>query len=189
MDELVEAQYENYLAHYGVLGMKWGVRRSPQQLARAAGRPIPRKTRREASKDAKEFTRAKMYYGEGAGTRRKLIKAKVNQKSKDSAYKEAFDKAVESTDMAKRASQARGQRKRTDISNSTKKTARGVGHILRGNEQYASLFAVGLMTAGTIAYKNGGDKYVKQTWNLGKTAWKNADAARKGRAFLKKNGF
>lgn len=28
------------LIHYGVLGMKWGVRRTPAQLARAAGRPL-----------------------------------------------------------------------------------------------------------------------------------------------------
>ena len=41
------------LMHYGVKGMKWGVRR-------------------RARRDAKEFTQAKMYYGEGAGNRRKI---------------------------------------------------------------------------------------------------------------------
>lgn len=40
-----------YLAHHGVKGMKWGVRR-------------------HARKDAKEMARAKMFHGEGAGTRR-----------------------------------------------------------------------------------------------------------------------
>lgn len=29
---------ENFLKHYGVLGMRWGVRRSPDQLRRAAGK-------------------------------------------------------------------------------------------------------------------------------------------------------
>lgn len=60
------------LMHYGVKGMKRGVRR----------------------RDAKEFTQAKMYYGEGAGNRRKLIKATVKARSKDPLYKSEFDKTV-----------------------------------------------------------------------------------------------
>lgn len=71
------------LMHYGVKGMKWGVRR-------------------RARRDAKEFTQAKMYYGEGAGNRRKLIKATVK---------------------------ARRQRGRKNARNSAGKTVRGVGNI------------------------------------------------------------
>lgn len=56
------------LMDYGVKGMKWGVRR-------------------RARRDAKEYTQAKMYYGEGAGNRRKLIKATVKARSKDPFYK------------------------------------------------------------------------------------------------------
>ena len=40
---------------------------------------------------------ARMYYGEGAGNRRKMIKAKVDQRSKDAAYKKAFDNHVSNT--------------------------------------------------------------------------------------------
>ncbi len=35
------------LAHYGVLGMKWGVRRTPEQLARASGRSVKETVEKE----------------------------------------------------------------------------------------------------------------------------------------------
>lgn len=38
---------ENKLQHYGILGMKWGVRRSKAQLSRARGPDAPRKVTKE----------------------------------------------------------------------------------------------------------------------------------------------
>lgn len=55
-----------------------------------------------------------MYYGEGAGNRRKLIRATVKERSKDSRYKAEFDKALAKQDMAKHASAAKRERKTTD---------------------------------------------------------------------------
>jgi len=146
---------DTFLAHYGVKGMRWGHRK--------ADRPdgVSARTSREAKKDANEFTRAKMFYGEGAGTRRKLIKATVEAKSaKDASYKKAFDHHVNNTDMSKRASQARGERRRKNTANSTRKTARGVGHILNGNNQYANATAALAVGGVMYAHKTGIDRAV-----------------------------
>jgi len=35
------------LVHYGVLGMKWGVRRSPAELARAGGERVPKRPKKK----------------------------------------------------------------------------------------------------------------------------------------------
>ena len=37
------------LVHYGVLGMKWGVRRSPSELARARGERAPKRAKKKTS--------------------------------------------------------------------------------------------------------------------------------------------
>ena len=118
--------FNDELAHYGVKGMRWGVRNS-----RPEG--VSRSTNRAAKKDAKEFTRAKMYYGEGAGNRRKLIKAKVNQRSKDPSYKKAFDHHVANTDWEKRGKEARSKRARANAVKSTGKAARGAKNVALGN--------------------------------------------------------
>lgn len=174
-------EVDDFLAHYGVMGMKWGRRNS--------GSSTSRKTEREASRDAKEYTQAKMFFGEGAGVRRRLINNTVKSKSKDPAYKEAFDRRVGGTDMAKRASQARGTRKRTDVSNTTKKTAKGIGHVLRGNTQYASVAAIVVAGAGTYAYKNGGDKILKDVGNRVVSTITNEANLRKARKLLKDAGL
>lgn len=149
------------LVHSGVMGMKWGVRKSnPGGISRG--------TNRAAKKDAQEFARAKMFYGQGAGTRRKLIKATVEGKSaKDPSYKKAFDQHLSNQDMSKHASKAQGERARKSAVSSTAKTARGVSHMLRGNSQYASAAAAMLFGGAMFAHKQGIDKVVL---NAGKTA-------------------
>lgn len=135
---------DDELAHYGVKGMRWGVRNS-----RPEG--VSRSTNRAAKKDAKEFTRAKMYYGEGAGNRRKLIKAKVNQRSKDPSYKKAFDHHVANTDWEKRGKEARSKRGRADAVKGAGKAARGVKNVALGNYRNVG---VGIL-ATAAAFKGG----------------------------------
>ena len=129
-------QVDDFLAHYGVKGMRWG-----QRKASIPG--VSPKTSREARKDANEFAKAKMFYGEGAGTRRKLIKAKVESKAgKDPNYKKAFDHHLSNQDMGKRAEKARGERKRKDVVKGTAKTARGVKNLALGTGAPVALSAL-----------------------------------------------
>ena len=47
-----------------------------------------------ARMDAKDYANAKINYGPGAGNRRKLIKARVDQRMSNPEYREAFQKAL-----------------------------------------------------------------------------------------------
>lgn len=130
---MVKLYYDPYLSHYGVKGMKWGVRR-------------------KARKDAKEYARANMYYGEGAGNRRKLIRATVKERSKDSRYKAEFDKA-----LAKHASAAKRERKTADVKKGAGKMARGLVNAATGNLGRASASAL-IVYAGLHA--TGADRII-----------------------------
>lgn len=119
---MLQKDVEDFLAHYGVKGQKWGVRKD-KNLG------VPKKTARNARKDAEEFARAKMFYGQGAGTRRKLIKAKVEDLSaRDSDYKKAFDHFLSKQDMSTHSDKARSERSRIDRTDRTKKRA---GYLAR----------------------------------------------------------
>ncbi|MBO7631879.1 MAG: hypothetical protein J6S78_06075 [Lachnospiraceae bacterium] len=146
---------EEYLQHFGILGMKWGIRRYQNEdgTLTEAGK----KRYSEASKDAKEYARAKMFYGEGAGTRRKLIKAKVEEKSKDAGYKEAFDYALSKQDMSKHSDAAKRERKAKDVKNAAGKIGRGIVNILAGNPQRA---AASVLATYTVLHVTGLDKKI-----------------------------
>lgn len=148
-ERIVHAQQfatpQEALAHYGVKGMQWGVRKADILEGVSA------KTNKEAAKDAAEFARAKMFYGEGAGNRRKLIKAKVESKSaKDPNYKKAFDHHMAKQDLGKHAEKARGERKRKDISAGTGKAVRGAHRQLTGGMGTVGLTGA-LLAGGVVA--------------------------------------
>lgn len=169
------------LYHFGIKGMRWGVRRTPSQL----GSTEPSwRTRREASRDAKEYARAKMFYGDGAGNRRKLIYASVNSKSKkDPMYKKAFNDALSKQDMAKHASKARSERHRKDAKAKVRKTARSAINIATGNLARASAIAVAAYSLYKIGKTTGINykvaAFAKRSWSEATTAAK----LRRGRRF------
>ena len=139
------SQYQE-LYHFGIKGMKWGVRKQ-QYLAK---------------KDAKETARAKMYYGDGAGVRRRQIKTVVEQRSKDPTYKKAYNEYLSKQDMASHAVKARRERKREDFKNGAKKTVRGVANTLMGNPGRAAGTVALMTTAALAAHKYGIDKMIMQ---------------------------
>jgi hypothetical protein len=142
---------DSFIEHFGVKGMHWGVHSTDYPGA-------TRKVNREAKKDASEFARAKMFYGEGAGTRRKLIKAKVASNAKvKPGYQEAFDHHVANQDLGKHADRAISERRRKDAKASIGKTARGVNRTLNGPFA-ASLSAVAVASAYGYAKTTGLDK-------------------------------
>lgn len=128
---------DNELSHFGVKGMKWGVQRSKDGGA-------SNRTTRLANKDAKRHADAKMFYGKGAGTRRKLLNAELDKKKKDiPGYKDAFEKSLSGVDYAKSAGKAKRERTRKDVTYRTRVTTK----------QILGLTAPITVTAAAAAYQ------------------------------------
>lgn len=170
---------EAYLQHYGVKGMKWG-----QRTSRPEG--VTRRTNREASKDAKEFARAKQYFGEGAGNRRKLIKNSVEAKKKrDPAYAKAFDQHLSRQDAAKHVEKAKKERKSTDRRTRNKQRVGAAARTITGSQgTQAAFVALALGGAAFVASPKGRAMMSKAADTV-KQAAKNASENRKQQAAAK----
>lgn len=123
---------------------------------------------REARRDAKEFARAQMFYGEGAGTRRKLISAKVDGKSaRSEAYGRAFHQELMRQDMSEHAVKARRERALKDSSHAVNKNVRGLvsGDYRSVNTRVVVVLALGYFVHQTEldkkAYEQGKKVYNK----------------------------
>ena len=93
-------------------------------------------TSRDAKKDAEEFARAKAFYGEGAGNRRKAIKTTVDAKSKkDDFYALEFEYHLSQQDMEEHMRMAKRERSQRDTATNTRralnKTNRALGQLSR----------------------------------------------------------
>ena len=196
-DYYIAIPHDDYVIHHGVLGQKWGVRRyqnddgSYTDAGRRRYTHAEKKTIRQASKDAKEYARAKMYYGDGAGNRRKLINATVKQRSKDPLYKKAFDSELAGKDWAKEASKAKSERHRKDVKNNTEKTARGVVNTVRGNGMYAgaAAFVIGTGVTAYIRNKPKVDATIKGAFNRVVNKVNYAKAMNQAQDFFRRNGL
>lgn len=137
---------EAFLQHFGIKGMKWGVRNS-----RPGG--VSRGVDKHAKKDAAEFARAQAFYGKGAGTRRKLIKQTVEGKSKRMpGYSTAFHRHLANQDPSKHAEKAVSERTSIDRKEKTRQTAGAVARRITGEQGTRAAFVAGAM--GGAAYLN-----------------------------------
>lgn len=98
--------------------------------------PEQKRISKDAKKDAEEFARAKAFYGEGAGNRRKAIKTTVEaKKKKNSFYGEEFEYHLSQQDMEEHMRKAKMERSQRDTAKNTRsalrKTNRALGQLSR----------------------------------------------------------
>ena len=98
--------------------------------------PEQKRISNDARKDAEEFARAKAFYGEGAGNRRKAIKTTVEAKKKKSDfYNEEFEYHLSQQDMEEHMRKAKIERSQKDTAKNTRsalrKTNRALGQLSR----------------------------------------------------------
>lgn len=168
-----------FLEHHGIKGMRWGVRK-----AERGG--VSRAVDKQARKDAQEFARAKMFFGQGAGTRRKLINKSIEaRKAHDLSYAKAFDRHVAKQDLSVHASKAVKERTSIDRTDRNKKRAGVVARRLTGEMGTQAAF-VALAAGGAAFFRS---EKGKSTLRKGVKTFNNVvDEAhrRRGAAFIRK---
>lgn len=128
------------------------------------------KVEKQAQQDATEYAAAYMAYGEGAGTRRKLIEGTVEYKMQFvPGYREAFEKAHGSQNMAKHAELAKKQSRRKTANEAVTRNTKA---LVSGKYENVN---TSIIIAGAVAYvlhKTGHDKtviaYSKKQYHAGK---------------------
>lgn len=113
---------------------------------------------KQARKDAEEFAKAYMSYGEGAGTRRKLINGTVDFKKQTvPGYAAAFEKNAQKQNMADHAKKAQKEARRKDVTQTVSRNARAIATGRHEN------MTTGVMIVGAIAiamHQTGMDKAI-----------------------------
>lgn len=118
---------------------------------------------KDAAKDAAEYASARMSYGEGAGTRRKLIVSAVEYKaSRIPGYQQAFESALAKQDITKHIKNAKRTRKAKDVG---AVTSRNIKAVARGDRNGMSTPVIIAIVVGTVAHKTG---YDKKAWEYSK---------------------
>lgn len=113
---------------------------------------------KEARRDAKEAAAAQMSYGQGAGTRRKLIQSAVEYKADHiPGYASAFDEAFQKQDITKHIKSAKRSRATKDVGAVTSKNVKA---LARGDRNGMSAPVVVAVLAVAVAHQTGYDKKI-----------------------------
>lgn len=113
-------------------------------------------TEREARRDAREYARAQMYYGEGAGVRRRLIENTVQSKiDRNPKYHQAFRVELDRQDMGSHAIKARRERRRRDTTEVVTKNTKA---IATGNYQNAQSGVLVVLVGAYFLHQTGLDR-------------------------------
>lgn len=112
-----------------------------------------------AEQDAHEWGLAEMFFGEGAGTKRKLISAVVDQRMHDiPGYAEAFGNATSQLNQTEMAEKAIALRKSLDRS---AKAGQNLRAIKSGNFNNLTTGVALVVGAAYLAHKTGYDKKIE----------------------------
>lgn len=112
-----------------------------------------------AQSDAARWAAAEMFFGDGAGTRRKLLWAEINKKlSSVPQYKEAFEQAYQSQDFAQHAINAERERRRIDRAAAA---GRNIRALKNGNIQGLTTGVFVVAGAVYVAHATGYDQKIK----------------------------
>lgn len=139
------------------------------------------KLEKQAAQDAVAWISAEMAYGEGAGTRRKLVMQPIQQKlMTDEVYANAFNAAYDKVDLTKYAELAIKERKAMDRAAKASQNFRALKNGNMNNLTTGLFVVVGV---GIVLHKTGYDKVLekeaKVQWAKAKTEYRVWQARRK----------
>lgn len=112
--------------------------------------------KREAIRDAHEYALAKMFYGEGAGIRRRLINQTVQFKIANvPGYDVAFQRELAKVDFAQISRKARRERRLIDAKDVVNRNGKA---LARGDYRSLSLPILVVAGGAFVAHQTGYDK-------------------------------